>query len=196
MPERGDNAVYKIARAALALEQFEFEEKAHALMGAPTLNVGTVTGGININSVPDAAEIGIDIRSVAGQDHANVLRCLCRVLGDTITLAPRLDVASIYYRFAANPLTDDYYGYAARGLVARANTPAALAATLRDYARHKPADLYRRAAYYNATLGTPDEGHSRERTASPTDPPSSPTPTSSLTSPSPNAPAPNGMDSR
>ncbi|MEO9101583.1 MAG: M20 family metallopeptidase [Burkholderiaceae bacterium] len=96
MPERGDNAVYKIARAALALEQFEFEEKAHALMGAPTLNVGTVTGGININSVPDAAEIGIDIRSVAGQDHANVLRCLCRVLGDGITLAPRLDVASVY----------------------------------------------------------------------------------------------------
>ena len=96
MPERGDNAVYKIARAALALEQFKFEEQPHALMGAPTLNVGTVHGGLNINSVPDAAEIGIDIRSVAGQDHANVLRCLCRVLGPRIALEPRLDVASVY----------------------------------------------------------------------------------------------------
>ncbi len=28
MPERGDNAIYKIARAALALEHFEFEEEA------------------------------------------------------------------------------------------------------------------------------------------------------------------------
>ncbi|MET4073488.1 hypothetical protein [Hymenobacter sp. UYCo722] len=90
------------------------------------------------------------------------------VAADTSTHleAVMLNVASIYYRFAANPLTDDYYGYAARGLVARANTPAALAATLREYAQHKPADLYQHAAYYNATLGTPDEGHSRERTAS------------------------------
>ena len=89
------------------------------------------------------------------------------VAADTSTHleAVMLNVASIYYRFAANPLTDDYYGYAARGLVERANTPVALAAALRRYAHHKPADLYQRANYYNATLGTADEGHSRERTA-------------------------------
>ena len=96
MPERGDNAVYKIARAALALERFEFETAAHPLMGAPTLNVGTARGGLNINSVPDAAEIGIDIRTVAGQDHAQLLQCLCRVLGPQIRLRPFLDVASVY----------------------------------------------------------------------------------------------------
>ena len=73
MPERGDNAIYKIARAALALEGFEFETGAHPLMGAPTLNVGSVSGGLNINSVPDAAELGIDIRSVAGQSHEKAL---------------------------------------------------------------------------------------------------------------------------
>ena len=96
MPERGDNAVYKIARAALALEKFEFETGAHALMGSPTLNVGTARGGLNINSVPDAAELGIDIRTVAGQDHAQVLRCLCRVLGPQISLRTLLDVNSVY----------------------------------------------------------------------------------------------------
>ena len=96
MPERGDNAVYKIAHAALALEQFRFETGAHALMGAPTLNVGTARGGLNINSVPDAAEIGIDIRTVAGQDHAQVLACLCRVLGPQIKLRTLLDVRSVY----------------------------------------------------------------------------------------------------
>ena len=96
MPERGDNAVYKIARAALALEHFEFETAAHPLMGAPTLNVGTARGGLNINSVPDAAEIGIDIRTVAGQDHAQLLQCLCRVLGPQIRLRPFLDVGSVY----------------------------------------------------------------------------------------------------
>ena len=96
MPERGDNAVYKMARAALALEQFKFDTPAHPLMGAPTLNVGTAHGGLNINSVPDAAELGIDIRSVAGQDHAQVLQCLCRVLGSQVRLRTLLDVGSIF----------------------------------------------------------------------------------------------------
>ena len=88
------------------------------------------------------------------------------VAADTSTHleATLLNVASVYFRFGTNPLTDDYYGYAARGLVDRADTPEALADTLRHYAQAKPADLYRRAAYYNATLGTPDEGHSQRRT--------------------------------
>jgi succinyl-diaminopimelate desuccinylase len=96
MPEHGDNAVYKIARAALALEHIEFGVAPHALMGSPTLNVGTVSGGININSVPDSAEIGIDIRTIAGQDHEEVLRCVCRTLGSQIGLRKLLDVGSVY----------------------------------------------------------------------------------------------------
>jgi hypothetical protein len=95
-----------------------------------------------------------------------LLRQDALVAADTSTHleATLLNVASIYYRFGTNPLTNDYYGYAARGLVERADTPEALAATLHRYAQRKPADLYRRAAYYNATLGTPDEGRSQPRT--------------------------------
>jgi succinyl-diaminopimelate desuccinylase len=96
MPERGDNAVYKIARAALALEDYDFEQAPHALMGAPSLNVGTVRGGLNINSVPDAAEMTIDIRTVAGQDHRQIWGCLCHRLGDGVTLQTLLDVPSVY----------------------------------------------------------------------------------------------------
>jgi succinyl-diaminopimelate desuccinylase len=96
MPQRGDNAIYKIARAALALERFDFEVQAHPLMGPPTLNVGTVSGGININSVPDAAQLAIDIRTIAGQDHEHLMRCVCRALGPQIGLRKLLDVPSIY----------------------------------------------------------------------------------------------------
>jgi succinyl-diaminopimelate desuccinylase len=96
MPERGDNAVYRIAHAAVALEGFAFDTPPHPLMGAPTLNVGTVRGGLNINSVPDAAELGIDIRTVAGQDHGRLMQGLCRHLGPQIRLHPLLDVASVY----------------------------------------------------------------------------------------------------
>ena len=95
-----------------------------------------------------------------------LLRQDALIAADTSTHleATLLNVASIYYRFGTNPLTNDYYGYAARGLIERADTPEALAATLHRYALRKPADLYRRAAYYNATLGTPDEGRSQPRT--------------------------------
>ena len=86
------------------------------------------------------------------------------VAADTSTHleAVLLNVASLYYRFGTNALSDDYYGYAAHGLVPRADSLPALAALLRPLCQHKPADLYRRAAYYNATLGTADEGHSQE----------------------------------
>lgn len=106
----------------------------------------------------------------SGAREENVFDFLLRqdalVAADTSTHleATLLNVASIYYRFGTNPHTDDYYGYAAHGLVERANNPVELAAALRRYAQHKPADLYRRAAYYNATLGTPDEGRSQPRT--------------------------------
>ncbi len=95
-----------------------------------------------------------------------LLRQDALVAADTSTHleATLLNVASVYYRFGTNALTNDYYGYADQGLVERADTPEALAATLRRYAQHKPADLYRRAAYYNATLGTADEGRSQPRT--------------------------------
>ena len=96
MPESGDNAIYKIARAALALENFDFGTAPHALMGPGTLNIGTVRGGLNINSVPDAADMTIDIRSVAGQDHKQIWGCLCSRMGPGIGLQTLLDVGSVY----------------------------------------------------------------------------------------------------
>jgi succinyl-diaminopimelate desuccinylase len=96
MPQEGDNAIYKLARAALVLENLDLGVPAHPLMGPTTLNVSTIRGGININSVPDAAEMQIDIRTVAGQDHAAVLQCLCRALGPQVGLRKLLDVASVY----------------------------------------------------------------------------------------------------
>jgi hypothetical protein len=85
------------------------------------------------------------------------------VAADTSTHleATLLNVASVYYRFSPSPTLADYYGYAAHGLSEWAHSHAELAGALRRLAQHKPLDLYRRAAYYNASLGTPDEGHSR-----------------------------------
>jgi succinyl-diaminopimelate desuccinylase len=86
MPERGVNAVYKAARAALRLEQFRFDAAPHPVLGPATLNVGTIRGGLNVNSVPDSAEIGIDIRTIPAQQHARLREQLASHLGDEVTL--------------------------------------------------------------------------------------------------------------
>src|SRR5438874_12834538 len=46
MPERGDNAILKMARVIGDLERFEFPIASHPVMGAPTLNIGTIRGGL------------------------------------------------------------------------------------------------------------------------------------------------------
>jgi len=96
MPERGDNAIHKAARAIDVLREFDFAVEPHHLMGRPTLNIGTVHGGLNINSVPDLVAIGIDIRTIPGQDHAQLRRRLKQALGESVEVAPLIDVQAIY----------------------------------------------------------------------------------------------------
>jgi len=95
MPEQGVNAVYKAANAIGKLEDFDFNIARDAILGKPTLNVGTVHGGLNINSVPDMAEIGIDIRTTPGQDHATILSNLSGYLGDGVELETVVDVGGV-----------------------------------------------------------------------------------------------------
>ncbi|HUL93510.1 MAG TPA: M20 family metallopeptidase [Burkholderiales bacterium] len=82
MPELGVNAIYKAAKAVARLEGFDFGVKPHPVMGGPTMNVGTIEGGQGVNMVPDEARIGVDIRTVAGMDHAALLSRLRDLLGN------------------------------------------------------------------------------------------------------------------
>jgi succinyl-diaminopimelate desuccinylase len=90
MPHLGDNAIHKLARAITRLEGFAFDAPAHDLLGEPTLNIGTVTGGININSVPDRARAGLDVRTVPGLDADAVAGQIAAAAGDDVRLETRL----------------------------------------------------------------------------------------------------------
>jgi len=72
-----------------------------------------------------------------------------------------LNVWSIYYNF--NPLDKlhDYYGFVQQGLVDAAADADALVMLLREHLNQKP-EVYMRAQYYNATVGTEFDGRSRE----------------------------------
>lgn len=86
MPEQGVNAVYKAAQAVLKLQEFDFQADSHSILGKPTLNVGTISGGININSVPDRCVIGVDIRTIPSQDHMKIRQQLQDFLGDEVEI--------------------------------------------------------------------------------------------------------------
>jgi succinyl-diaminopimelate desuccinylase len=90
MPHLGDNAIHKVARAITGLEGFAFDVETHPLLGDPTLNIGTVSGGLNINSVPDRARAGLDVRTVPGLGADAVARQLAAVAGDDVRIETRL----------------------------------------------------------------------------------------------------------
>ncbi|HET9716022.1 MAG TPA: M20 family metallopeptidase [Pseudolabrys sp.] len=96
MPEKGVNAIYKAARAVKALQDFDFNVARHDVLGAPTLNVGTISGGLNINSVPDSAVIGIDIRTIPSQVHGKLREQLASYLGEEMSLSSVLDARSVW----------------------------------------------------------------------------------------------------
>ena len=95
MPHLGENAVHKLAAAISKLEGYDFDVDPHELLGEPTLNVGTVSGGSNVNSVPDQATAGIDVRLVPGLSGDDALERLSRLLGEEVHLAARVDLPHV-----------------------------------------------------------------------------------------------------
>ncbi|MDP2334892.1 MAG: M20 family metallopeptidase [Bacteroidota bacterium] len=95
MPELGDNAIYKAARAITKIENFRFRADRNELHGFPTINVGLVSGGKNLNSVPDHAEFTIDIRSTGKVTHAEILERLSQELGKEVTIEKLVDLPPV-----------------------------------------------------------------------------------------------------
>lgn len=96
MPEMGDNAVYKAAAAVARLEGYDFAVPPHAHLGRPSLNVGTFHGGLNINSVPDRADVGIDIRTTPGLDHDDLIHRIQTCLGSDAEISRLIDVDALW----------------------------------------------------------------------------------------------------
>lgn len=96
MPEVGENAVYKAARAVTKLEEMRFDVKPHGLLGKSSLNVGTFEGGLNLNSVPDRAAFTVDIRTIPEHDHGEILTELRESLGDDALIESMVDVDGVH----------------------------------------------------------------------------------------------------
>ncbi len=90
MPEEGDNAVYKLARAVAKLERHRFNIAPDKLLGTTSLCVSSFHGGINRNSVPDRAECSVDIRTIPGHSHIDILAELSKLFGEEVEIIPEV----------------------------------------------------------------------------------------------------------
>ncbi len=77
------------------LQNYDFGVPPHPLLGGPTINVGTISGGLNINSVPDQATMGIDIRTVPGLSNQEVFQNIQSHLGMDVEIRRLVDVGSV-----------------------------------------------------------------------------------------------------
>ena len=94
-PELGVNAIYKAARAVTKVEHYGFNEQPHPLLGSPTINVGMMKGGENVNSVPDSARFTIDVRTNAVREHERVFEELEAYLGPDVSLSTFTNMPAI-----------------------------------------------------------------------------------------------------
>lgn len=102
MPELGINAIYLAADAIGKIRCFD-PGPAHPLMKKPTLNVGTIRGGLNINSVPDHASFDVDMRTDPNLAHEEVRARLQQHLSDAVTISTLVDLPAV--------LTDSLHGW-------------------------------------------------------------------------------------
>lgn len=97
-PEAGVNAIIKAVKMVERLDSFGRElPPPHPVLGAPSMNIGTFHAGQNVNSVPDWAEIGIDLRTLPGMDHDVLRERLSRILGPELeSLEAEVSLDSVY----------------------------------------------------------------------------------------------------
>ncbi len=80
MPEKGENAILRLARAIDQLDRHlgaGLAEFTHPVLGRSTCNIGVIRGGSRPNIVPDLAEAELDIRITPSlSDSGGALRLL------------------------------------------------------------------------------------------------------------------------
>jgi len=102
MPDKGVNAIYKAARAITKIENYKFDVEVDPILGMPTINIGVVQGGLNINSVPDKAEFSIDVRSTTKINHSELLSKLEQILGDEFIIETLIDRKPVFTDVESN----------------------------------------------------------------------------------------------
>jgi succinyl-diaminopimelate desuccinylase len=62
------------------LENYQIRHEPHKLLGGCSMSVNTIAGGKEINVVPDECEIKVDVRTLPGQNNAEIIADFEKIL--------------------------------------------------------------------------------------------------------------------
>jgi succinyl-diaminopimelate desuccinylase len=100
-PHLGINAISKTSRLIQTLEENlppRYASQTHPRLGPATFNVGTISGGVQVNLVPAHCEIAIDRRTLPGETTEEVL-------GEFAAIIRKLEEDDPDFKAIQDPLT-------------------------------------------------------------------------------------------
>lgn len=94
-PHLGRNAITAMARViqALELDSAKLSDQSHPLLGSPTLNIGVIRGGVQVNFVPDRCVIEVDRRLLPGETWQAVFQHYQELMEQLMKQDPILQIA-------------------------------------------------------------------------------------------------------
>lgn len=90
MPDLGINAIEKVIMFIDALRKTIDTTVLHPLLGHTSLSVTQFSGGIKTNIVPDNADASIDIRTIPGQSHDDIINTAAAISKEMMNKYPGL----------------------------------------------------------------------------------------------------------
>ena len=106
-PQLGVNAIASMTSVLDELENFKIRFEPHDLLGECSMSINTITGGQAMNVVPDKCDIGIDIRTVPGQNYQDVINDLQNIFAKLKQKSPQFEAEVSIVREVGSLETDN-----------------------------------------------------------------------------------------
>ncbi|GAA4425158.1 M20 family metallopeptidase [Bremerella cremea] len=109
-PSVGDNAIYRMGDVLRAIREYEQTvlntAEEQGVLGLPTISVGTVHGGVSVNTVPDRCTIEIDRRVLPGESQEAVRQEVIDFIASRIDAPEKVEHDPPYMSSPGLPLAD------------------------------------------------------------------------------------------
>jgi len=105
-PQLGVNAIGSMRLILNEMESYEIKTEPHKLLGTCSKSINTIAGGKAMNVVPDKCSIGIDIRTIPGQDHQAIIADLKEICAKLRTENTQFEAAVSVIRQMQSMETD------------------------------------------------------------------------------------------
>lgn len=90
-PQLGVNAIYSMKSILDKIQNYQITSERHELLGNCSMSINTITGGREINVVPDRCSIEIDIRTLPAQNHQKLIEDFEKIFAKLKTGNPEFD---------------------------------------------------------------------------------------------------------